>query len=508
MRAGGHQGPDPVEVLVGHDPVDKDQRPAGLAQAAEIDLQGGRVVPDVADDLRVGAEPLPAAPQPGACGGVRERFPVGTDAEQLQCGEGGAQVRFASDPEGRNGVVLTNVNLAVDSPLSSAGYEFFFAATNNNCAGTFTAMCTLSDSTVLTTSRAYKVIEPLRKLVYKEQVAGVYCNPSRLVYGTNAWLKVGVNGQFNASDVQWRVVSGPGRIVSRNDSEWAVSVEPTAPSGEVVVEAAFGNDSPIQPRFVLPIVRKRKIPLRAFVASANGMWATSPESISNRVATANRVYTQVGVEFELLSITTNQVGTAADMVVREYDYVTNANGRVRRTFAQQAINLLNTYTTHDCIEVYFVRSITNGMATAFHHERGVVFSERATDETLAHEIGHALGLKDCYVWRKLPSPDLSGQRYCLLTNYFSAVSSSLLTNRPRDWGRDDGRSFYERVDTVGKIGRSFIMYGVGESGNVRADIPNGRINCLRKDATDSAHMQESKIGADDIEPNNERVFSK
>ena len=339
-------------------------------------------------------------------------------------------------------------------------------------------------------------------------MAGGYYNPSRLVYGTNAWLKVGVNGRFNASEVQWRVVSGPGRIASRNDSDWAVSVEPTAPSGEVVVEAAFGHDSVIQPRFVLPIVTKRTIPTKAFVVTSNGVWAASAESIINKISIANQVYTQVGIEFDLLSITTNNVGSASDMVVREYDYTTNSNGRVRRTFARQAIDLLNTYTSNDCVEVYFVRSITNGMATAFRQERGIIVSEKASDETLAHELGHALGLKDCYVWRRLPSPNASGQRYCYLTNYMSTVSSSLLTNRDRDWGREEGRAFYEKSDIVRDIGRSFIMYGVGERGNVRADIPNGRINCLIKEATDSSQMQRASIGADDIEPSNERVFSK
>lgn len=434
--------------------------------------------------------------------------PTPTNAVLSISHTGGAQVLFASDPEGTSRFAMTNVNLSVDSAVSSAGYSFYFAATNNNCNGTFTATCTLADSTVLESSRGYKVIEPLRKLVCKDQVAGGYYNPSRLVYGTNAWLKVGVNGQFSASDVQWRVVSGPGRIVSRNDGDWAVSVEPTAPSGEVVVEAAFGSDSLIQPRFVLPIASKRAIPTKAFVVTANGTWAATAESISNKFAVANQIYSQVGIEFNLLSITTNSVGTANDMVVREYDYTTNSNGRVRKTFAQQAINLLNTYTSNDCVEVYFVRSITNGMATAFQQERGIIVSEKAADETLAHELGHALGLKDCYVWSRLQSPDASGQWYCYLTNYMATVSSSLLTNRDRDWGSEEGRAFYEKTDLVRDVGRCFIMYGVGERGNVRADIPNGRINCLVKGATDSSQMQRARIGADDIEQSNERVFSK
>ena len=53
----------------------------------------------------------------------------------------------------------------------------------------------------LTDAATYRVIEPLRKLVCTNAVPnGGYYNPPRLVYGTNAWLQVGVNGPFAASE--------------------------------------------------------------------------------------------------------------------------------------------------------------------------------------------------------------------------------------------------------------------------------------------------------------------
>ena len=90
---------------------------------------------------------------------------------------GGAQILYATDPEGKNRFAMTNVNLVVDSPVSSTVYDFYFAATNNNCTGKFTATCTLTNSTALVAVREYKVIEPLRKLVCKDRVAGGYYNP-------------------------------------------------------------------------------------------------------------------------------------------------------------------------------------------------------------------------------------------------------------------------------------------------------------------------------------------
>jgi len=76
-------------------------------------------------------------------------------------------------------------------------------------------------------------------------------NPSRLVMGTNAVLKVGANGDFSPSEVKLSVVSGPGVVFPTNG--WETAVTPTGP-GTVTVEARF-NDDEIQPRFVLPVVQ-------------------------------------------------------------------------------------------------------------------------------------------------------------------------------------------------------------------------------------------------------------
>ena len=421
--------------------------------------------------------------------------PTPTNAVLSIAHAGGAQVRFATDPEGLNGLVLTNVNLAVASPMSSAGYEFFFAATNNNCAGTFTATCTLADSTVLTANREYKVIEPLRKLACKEQVSGMYCNPSRLVYGTNAWLKVGVNGQFSASEVQWRVVSGPGRIVSRNDGEWAVSVEPTAPSGEVVVEAAFGNDSPIQPRFVLPIVAKRTLPVKAFVVGTN---TVSSSVIEAKIEYANKIFMQAGICLELVSVS-NNVALASDCIVAEFDNITNSSGHVRKVVSQQARRIMDTYTVGDCLELYFVAKIINGKAVAFRTPRGIIVSERATDHVVAHEIGHCLGLKDCYASRR------TAAGYVWIEQRNNPISADFMS-KPYDWGAELKRGFYDTSDTREQTLYSFLMYGV--DGKDGVDIPSGDVLSLTKDATLSSQTQRSLVGADYIKPNNNEVFTR
>ena len=432
--------------------------------------------------------------------------PVETNATVAIGHTGATGVRFATDPIGAHLFSPTNVRLHVSSSGGTDGYHFYYACERIG-VGSFLADCTLEGGEIQSTAGVYRVVEPLRKLVSTERApGGGYYNPSRLVAGARSWLKVGVRGDYEPSDVVWRIVSGPGMIAAMDG--WAAAVEPTASSGEVVVEAAFGSDSPVQPRFVLPIVTRRTIPVRAFVLASGDLWAASPISISNKFELANRIFSQVGITFNLLSVTVADVGMPENLVVSEYDYLTNSNGRVSRTLARRTARLLDTYQKNDCVEVYFVGSIVDGNALAFHDRRGIIVGRKATDLTVAHELGHCFGLKDSYVWRRVDGGAPSAGGFVYLEGYANAVESSLFVNSLCDWGEEMGRGFYEKSDRMCDVGRSILMYGVGERGLSRTDIPSGGVVSLRKRATDSSQTQVSIVGADDIEPNDERVFSR
>src|SRR5574344_455322 len=284
--------------------------------------------------------------------------PVETNATISIAHSGETGAKFSPELSGGNCFSLTNVQLVVSSGGSDAVYQFYCACTNLG-SGSFSAICTVPSGEILSDGKTYRVIEPLRKLVCTNDVSGGYYNPSRLVYGTNAWLKVFASGAYGASEVQWGVVSGPGRMTATNN--WSVSVEPTASEGEVVVEAAFGKDSLVQPRFVLPIVTRRTLPVRAFVVSTNNVTAAS---IEGRIDYANKIFSQIGVYLELVSVS-NNVGLDSDYVVSEFDMTTNTLGQVRKTVSQQAIRIMNTYASGDCLELYFVNRIVNGRAVAF-----------------------------------------------------------------------------------------------------------------------------------------------
>ena len=381
----------------------------------------------------------------------------------------------------------------IASPVSSDRYNFYFAATNNNCNGKFTATCTLADSTALEASREYKVIEPLRKLVCTETIEGGYYNPSRIVYGTNAWLKVGVNGQFDASDVQWRVVSGPGRIVSRNDNDWAVSVEPTAPSGEVVVEAAFGSDSLIQPRFVLPIVEKRRVSVSACItASVNGQSQISQQVIEKKLELANQVFSQSGIEFFLIEpvvvLTNSQYA-----IVTERNLGTNALGRTYYYGVHPDVtNLFSRVNSSAEIKTFWVDRIVQGTTLAFTMSsmKSCVFANNpmASSTVVPHELGHAMGLKDIYNKRKRRRSDL-------LPCGGLPLSGGVFFDGVHDWGGDVGRGFYESGDTLSLTIDRFLMNGFDCGG---CDIPYSSVEGYSSTSRNVFDTSMVPIGSADI----------
>ena len=221
-------------------------------------------------------------------------------------------------------------------------------------------------------------------------------------------------------------------------------------------------------------------------------------SILKRIDYANKIFSQAGVKLDLISVS-NEVGTASDFIVSEFDNITNSAGQLRKVLSAQARRLMDTYTAGDCLELYFVNAITNGKAVAFRTSRGMIVSNRASDHAIAHEIGHCLGLKDCYAYRRSEA----GRIWIEQRN--EAIDAGFMS-RPHDWGRELKRGFYANADSREHVLYDFLMYGV--DGKDGVDIPSGDVLSLRKDATSSSETQRSFIGADYFKPDNNEVFSK
>ena len=347
--------------------------------------------------------------------------------------------------------------------------------------GTITATFTPADGgEPLTDSVTFRCIEPLRKLVTTETKDGRYVNPSRLVMGTNAVLKVEANGPFSPSEVNWRVVSGPGRAFPTNG--WETTVTPTG-IGTVTVEARF-NDDEIQPQFVLPVVQPRTIPVKAFVVKPpkhdeKERW--EHHGITSMLDTANEIFTQVGIQFELIGIPAN-IDRTNDWILASVDIYTNSEGKVchTKTTSCQAAALFSEYEAAEGVTMYFVGTITNSSDVGFRSGSNVVIGKESPPKGLAHELGHYLGLKDIY-YAKVGVHDGKPANIRLRIRN-DPVSHESFRTETGDWGHETGRGFYASGDTLASIIGHLLMHGVvNQEQNDVGDIPDNQVYGISKD---------------------------
>ncbi len=391
--------------------------------------------------------------------------------------------------------------LAVTDGFAHTGSCTIYVSCPNRGTGTITAMFTpAGGGEPLTSSATFRCIEPLRKLVTTEKFGGRYVNPSRLVMGTNAVLKVGASGAFSPQEVDWRVVSGPGRIVATYG--WYATVEPTG-MGTVTVEARFNEDE-IQPRFVLPVVLPRTIPVRAFVVEPpynQTRYGWTNAKIDRMLDAANEIFTQVGIRFELVTAP-ESVGSTNDWNLLRAVPITNASGRVTWLNTPQFTSLVSNYTAHDCIKMYFLGSLKreDGI-TARKTLSGIIFTKKAEGTTIAHELGHVLGLDDCYWFYK------SKGRPAVYMPYADAtVDHAFFMFSENDWGQESGRGFYEKSDTRQSVMSKMLMHGFNMG--TRADVPNNLVFSLRGKATSPQQTTYPRVGADYIVQQNLEVYSR
>ena len=371
--------------------------------------------------------------------------------------------------------------LAVTDDFAHTGSSTFYMSCPNLGTGTITATFTPADGgEPLTDSVTFRCIEPLRKLVTTETKDGRYVNPSRLVMGTNAVLKVEANGPFSPSEVNWRVVSGPGRAFPTNG--WETTVTPTG-IGTVTVEARF-NDDEIQPQFVLPVVQPRTIPVKAFVVKPpkhdeKERW--EQHGITSMLDTANEIFTQVGIQFELIGIPAN-IDRTNDWILASVDIYTNSEGKVchTKTTSRQAAALFSEYEAAEGVTMYFVGAITNSSAVGFRSGSNVVIGKESPQKGLAHELGHYLGLKDIY-YAKVGVHDGKPANIRLRIRN-DPVSHESFRTETGDWGHETGRGFYASGDTLASIIGHLLMHGVvNQEQNDVGDIPDNQVYGISKD---------------------------
>ncbi len=123
-------------------------------------------------------------------------------------------------------------------------------------------------------------------------------------------------------------------------------------------------------------------------------------------------------------------------------------------------------------KVYFVGEILNLYVAAAWLETGIVMDRSANRFTLAHELGHALGLTDIY--HEQEGMDAQGRKAMFtLGERANAAKSGYFSSHPWDWGEETGRGFYGRGDTLAATIERLLMHG--RVSGWPGDIPDGRV---------------------------------
>ena len=435
--------------------------------------------------------------------------PVETNAVADISWEGSDNAHFWSDSaatqplQSMSGILLSSV-----TPTDGGASYTFYMASPNIGSGSFTATFTLPSGETRGVAKPYRVIEPVRKLITKDRddISRGIMNPSRLIYDPNhevfenpdAVLTVSANGRFGASEVRWGVVSGPGEIVSTNG--WRSTVRATAATGTVVVEARFNGDD-LQPRFVLPVVTPRVIPIKVFVVSAKNDYADwTDDEIEEQIGFANLIYRQVGIKFNLLS-TTRNVGTADDWNIKP-TYRIPILGIEMLT--SEFSSLLDTYSSNDCVEVYCLGDFIEAKVWGLWTRKGIALCKHSPSTVLAHELGHAFGLQDCYIEKK------DDQEVAIvMSDADSPIGSDMFGNVAVDWCAGSGRGFAESSDTRRKSIMNLLMYGCARKHASNGfDIPAKTVKALHVNSSAGTDVNYVDVGVEQMEHNNEEVYSQ
>lgn len=173
------------------------------------------------------------------------------------------------------------------------------------------------------------------------------------------------------------------------------------------------------------------------VGNDDGETSFSEDSVRDIVEGVNQIYAQVAMSFDVSSVSFTNDTRLSDLVYSD---------------AAQRNAICGITNNTDGIELYFIRYL-EGHPMAFFKRDGIVIGHRANVRTVAHEIGHACGLKDIYDRRKDAGLSVEG-----------APSESRM---PLDWG------WYPPDVTQADILKRLLMYGYAS--DEKADISFGDV---------------------------------
>ena len=329
-----------------------------------------------------------------------------------------------------------------------------------------------------TSSVPFSVVKPVAETICSETVEHsvlgtnhVYVlNPCGVAVGDDAYFRIAVSpSSLPDSEIVWTNRNGRiefvGGNIGRNVHVRGVSV------GDAELEVIIGGRDRQAPTFPLKVVTPQTFKITAWIVSdAEGNVAKQVDDVQNMIAPLNDIYRQVGVSFYLDFIAVTNIPDAFNLL---YDSATNDVWNFYR--------LVDIGQNTGGIECYFVNDIIHADGRAgpvgANSAGGIVIRASATVGTLAHEIGHAFGLRDIYVSAREKDEYVFGADDKDVGQVTISSSSA-----PEDWNGgccgfgDSGARYYQGGTKMSAIIPRLVMYGIVTPDDIRRDITTGNVD--------------------------------
>ena len=304
---------------------------------------------------------------------------------------------------------------------------------------------------------------------------------------------------FPDSEIVWTNRDGHVEFVGGNTGR-SVHVRGVS-LGDAELEVIIGGRTRQAPTFPLKVVTPQTFKITAWIVedAQYNQRPIEPAEVQNMIAPLNDIYRQVGVSFYLDSVTVTNIPAACNLL---YDSTTNDVWNYDR---------LVTVVGHDTggIECYFVNDIVrlDGKPgpLASNCDFGLVLTPDAPVVTLAHEIGHAFGLKDVYASNRekdssIPPADVLKVYDELDAGHDEKIHFASCID---DWNGgcqgcgNGGERYYLPDTTLRDVLHRLVMYGVDQKDGNQRDITIGSVRGVwytKHDGIRYWHLSDAPVG--------------
>ena len=314
------------------------------------------------------------------------------------------------------------------------------------------------------------IVEPIctetTNVVEAGEMKSLVLNPCGVGVDREAYFKIDVApADFPDDRIVWSA-SGDGEVQFRSGRKKGrrIGIFGTTP-GDVKLDIAIGDAVSSHPTFDLRVVTNSVVQLSAWIiCDKDESTPFTFERLRQMVKMANDVYSQIGMMFDL----------GDRIIVTNIPAAYNIQEEVMTNGMWNVEMLTSSFPSCGGLKCFFVNDIVNDLTDdktaiiGMNTQCGLVVSSSAHLSTLAHEIGHAIGMRDVYV-----APDGGLEMTDVTRSSYS----------PNDWNggnfcNEHGASrYYPYGFRHSSIIRRMLMNGLHETDNAAAgaDITFGSI---------------------------------